>query len=110
MLGTKTGSFSSPRPLWKTLLREIQTGVILSLPILVAFCLTSCSGLVAPATSKPGDTAAAPAIASLSPTSGVVGASVTIAGANFGSTQGTNSVVFNGTAATVTSWNLTGIV
>jgi len=50
-----------------------------------------------------------PSITSLSSTSAPVGASVTITGANFGSTQGTNSVTFNGTAATVTSWSATSI-
>jgi rhamnogalacturonyl hydrolase YesR len=47
--------------------------------------------------------APAPNIASLSPTSGAEGTLVTIAGANFGTAQGT--VTFNGTAATVTSWS-----
>src|SRR5258708_39612269 len=45
-----------------------------------------------------------PNISSLSPTSGLVGTSVTIARTNFGSTQGTSTVTFNGTTATVTSW------
>jgi hypothetical protein len=47
----------------------------------------------------------APNITSLSPTSGATGASVTIAGAGFGSSQGTSAVGFNGTAATPTSWS-----
>ena len=47
--------------------------------------------------------APAPSIASLSPTSGPEGTSVTIAGASFGTAQGT--VKFNGTAASVTSWS-----
>jgi RHS repeat-associated protein len=51
-----------------------------------------------------------PNIASLSPTTGAVGASVTITGTNFGATQGSGSVSFNGTAATVTSWSATSIV
>src|SRR6202049_2133013 len=51
-----------------------------------------------------------PSISSLSPTSGAVGASITIAGLNFGSTQGTSTVKFNGTTATVTSWSATSIV
>src|ERR1700680_2062152 len=51
-----------------------------------------------------------PSISSLSPTSGAVGASITIAGLNFGSTQGTSTVKFNGTTATVTSWSTTSIV
>src|SRR5260370_14763244 len=38
-----------------------------------------------------GASFAAPSITSLSPTSGVVGASVTITGTNFGSTQGTST-------------------
>lgn len=62
--------------------------------------------------SFPGCTAgAAPSITNLSPTSGAVGASVTIAGTNFGSTQGTSTVTFNGTTATtITSWSTTSIV
>src|SRR5438045_140725 len=49
-------------------------------------------------------------ITSLNPTSGVLGTSVTITGANFGATQGTSTVKFNGTAATPTSWSATSIV
>ncbi len=52
-------------------------------------------------------TSSAPAISSLNPTSGSVGASVTITGTNFG-TSGT--VAFNGTTATPTSWSATSIV
>ncbi len=51
-----------------------------------------------------------PNIASLSPTTGAVGASVTISGSNFGTTQGTSTVKFNGTTATATSWSATSIV
>jgi RHS repeat-associated protein len=52
-----------------------------------------------------------PNITSLSPASGGVGASVTITGTNFGLTQGTSTVTFNGTTATtITSWNATSIV
>src|SRR5262249_32609235 len=36
--------------------------------------------------------------------------SVTITGTNFGSTQGTSTVKFNGTTATPTSWSATSIV
>src|SRR4030095_11020932 len=49
-------------------------------------------------------------ITSLAPASGPVGTSVTIAGANFGATQGTSTVRFNGTTATPTSWSATSIV
>jgi len=52
----------------------------------------------------------APSITSLSPTSGAVGASVTITGANFGTSQGTSTVKFNGTTATPTSWSAGSIV
>ena len=54
--------------------------------------------------------AAAPTITNMSPTSGAVGTSVTITGTNFGATQGTSTVKFNGTAATPTSWSATNIV
>jgi hypothetical protein len=51
-----------------------------------------------------------PNITNLSPNSGAVGASVTITGTNFGSTQGTSTVKFNGTAGTPTSWSATSIM
>jgi len=49
----------------------------------------------------------APSITSLKSTSGVAGTSVTIAGTNFGGTQGTSTVTFSGTVATPTSWSAT---
>jgi hypothetical protein len=55
-------------------------------------------------------TAPAPSLTGLTPTSGAVGTPVTIAGANFGTTQGTSRVKFNGTTATPTSWSATSIV
>jgi hypothetical protein len=51
-----------------------------------------------------------PNLTRLTPTSGAVGMPVTIAGANFGTTQGTSTVKFNGTAATPTTWAATSIV
>jgi hypothetical protein len=51
-----------------------------------------------------------PTITSLSPTSGAVGTSITITGTNFGSSQGTGTVTFNGVGATPTSWATTKIV
>ena len=54
-------------------------------------------------------TVTAPAIASLSQTQGFVGQSVTIAGTNFGATQGTSVVSFNGVPATPTSWSAASI-
>ena len=46
-----------------------------------------------------------PSISSLSTTSGPVGTAVTIAGSNFGSSQGSSTAKFNGTTASVTSWS-----
>jgi len=57
-----------------------------------------------------GARATGPSITSLSPTAGAVGATVTITGTNFGSTQGTSTAAFNGTTATITSWSATSIV
>src|SRR5258708_6958556 len=56
-----------------------------------------------------GAQAAPPSITSLSTTSGAVGASVTITGSNFGSSQGTSTVKFNGTTATANPWTATSI-
>jgi hypothetical protein len=51
-----------------------------------------------------------PFIASLTPNSGSAGTSVTVAGGNFGATQGTSTVKFSGTLATaVTGWSSTSI-
>jgi IPT/TIG domain/Carboxypeptidase regulatory-like domain len=68
------------------------------------------SGLVGCA-NTPSAASTAPTISSLSQNSGAVGTSITITGTNFGATQGTSTVTFNGTAATaVTSWSATSIV
>src|ERR1039458_6069940 len=56
-----------------------------------------------------GGGSSTPAISSLSPTMGAVGAAVTITGSNFGSSQGTSTVQFNGTPASVSSWSNTSI-
>ena len=50
-----------------------------------------------------------PIITSLYPASGVVGTPVTITGTNFGSTQGSSTVTFNGLTATPSSWSDTSI-
>jgi Bacterial Ig-like domain (group 3)/IPT/TIG domain/Galactose oxidase, central domain/Kelch motif len=52
----------------------------------------------------------APTITSVNPTSGPVGTLVVIVGSNFGSSQGTSTVTFNGTMATPTSWSATSVV
>ena len=51
----------------------------------------------------------APSITSLSPSSGSIGTVVIINGANFGPSQGTSTVRFNGTAAAPTSWSASAI-
>jgi len=50
-----------------------------------------------------------PAITSISHNYGAPGAVNTITGTNFGATQGTSTVTFNGTAATPTAWSATSI-
>src|SRR5579864_3246893 len=70
---------------------------------------TSAQSSGASATTQ-GSGSTAPSISGVSPTSGAVGTAVTISGANFGATQGTSTVKFNGTAATPTSWSATSIV
>jgi hypothetical protein len=50
-----------------------------------------------------------PSISNLSPSSGNTGTSVTITGSNFGATQGTSAVAFNGVAATPSNWSNTSI-
>jgi len=52
----------------------------------------------------------APVIASLAPSSGPVGTTVTITGSNFGAAQGSSTVTFNGTPASPTSWSNASIV
>ncbi len=52
----------------------------------------------------------APFISSYTPAGGVAGTPVTIAGTGFTSTQGANTVTFNGVAGSVTSWSDTQIV
>lgn len=50
-----------------------------------------------------------PVIASLSQTSGAVGATVTITGSLFGLSQGSSTVTFNGVGATASAWSPTSI-
>ena len=50
-----------------------------------------------------------PLINSLTPNSGPVGSSVTISGANFGATQGSSTVRFNGVLANATNWSASSV-
>lgn len=52
----------------------------------------------------------APSIGNLNPTSGPVGTAVAITGTNFGASQSSSTVTFNGTPAAITSWSATTIV
>jgi len=79
-----------------------------SLAVLLVFgplsALTGCNGGNKSSSTTP------PTISSLSPTSGAVGAAVTIAGSGFGASQGSSTVTFNGTAAaTASAWSATSI-
>ena len=70
------------------------------------------SGLISPFSAEVVFTVPAltpPTITSLAPTSAPVGTTVLIAGTNFGATQGTSTVAFNGTMATPTTWSATSI-
>ena len=49
-------------------------------------------------------------IDSVTPAAGPVGTSVTVSGANFGATQGTSTVTFNGVSASASSWSSNNIV
>jgi IPT/TIG domain len=83
--------------------------LLISIFLLGAFTITlqSCAGTTHDANPAPPP---APSIGNLNVTSGAVGTPVTIAGTNFGATQGTSTVKFNGTAGVPTSWSATSIV
>src|SRR5437660_4418175 len=51
-----------------------------------------------------------PSITSISPTSGAVGGSVSIAGTGFGAMQGTSTMSLNSASATVLSWSDSAII
>jgi hypothetical protein len=77
--------------------------------LVVAIATVSCNGN--PNSNPGGGGNPSPAsITSLNPTSGLVGTSVTIGGANFGAAQGTSTVKFGATTATATSWSAASIV
>jgi len=48
---------------------------------------------------------AAATISGLNPSSGAIGTPVTVSGSDFGATQGSSTVTFNGTTATPTNWS-----
>ena len=73
--------------------------------------VSACAGSLCGSATLTVGTAAVepPSIASLSPNTGPVGASVSIVGTNFGVVPGTSTVMFNGVAASPTMWSDTNI-
>jgi len=71
--------------------------------------ITACAGFTCGSTTLTVGTSGAqgPTITALSPSVGQAGTIVTISGANFGTTQGTSTVSFNGTPATPAAWSPT---
>jgi len=75
-----------------------------------AASLTTNGGLLFDAAVKwASQVSTAPVISALSPNLGNIGTAVTVTGTNFGASQGSGTVTFNGIAATVTNWSNTSI-
>jgi IPT/TIG domain len=77
----------------------------------LAFC--SCSGTLATATfdNVSVTSGTMPLVSGVTPTFGTIGTSVTISGSHFGSSQGANTVNFNGaSASSISSWSDSQIV
>ena len=72
------------------------------LALALALLAAACSSTTTPSTT-------APHISGLSPTSGPLGSSVVISGTNFGATQGSSAVTFNGSLTTPSSWTATAV-
>jgi len=101
--GTAAASITS----WSNTIVDVTVPTVSSSTTTTNIVLTVV-GLASPGV--PFTVIVAPTINSLSPTSGLVGSSVSIAGTNFGSTQGASTVLFNAATATVTSWSAANIV
>src|SRR3974390_3087288 len=70
------------------------------LVLLVASLQHGCASTPQSSADAPPPSPSIPSMGSLSPTSGTVGTTITITGTNFGASQGSSTVTFNGTAAT----------
>jgi hypothetical protein len=100
---TNPGSSAAPRG-------ERNSGISMRSGLFVLLCsIILAIGLTACPSQNHHVVSSSPQIASLNPNSGPVATPVTIAGTNFGVTQGTSTVTFNGTSATPTSWSATSI-
>ncbi|MCU1304994.1 MAG: repeat-associated core domain protein [Candidatus Sulfotelmatobacter sp.] len=102
--GTSTISFSG---VGAAVTSWSDTGIVATVPVtatngpvVVAVNGVSSSGVTFTLT---------PAISSIAPNPGLVGSTVTITGSNFGSSQGSNAVMFNGATAAVTGWGNSSI-
>jgi len=92
----------------KTPFCSVATVLVQFAAFILLLLLCGCAGVSSSNKDKtPPPPPTGPRITSLSPNSGVVGASVIITGSSFGSTAGI--VTFNGTAASTTSWSDTSI-
>ena len=100
---TNPGSSAAPRGECSSRISMRNGLLALLCSIILAIGLTACPSQNHHVVSS------SPNITSLNPNAGAVAAPVTITGTNFGATQGTSTVTFNGTAATPTSWSATSI-
>jgi IPT/TIG domain len=100
---TNPGSSAAPRGERNARIGMRNGLLVLLCSIILAIGLTACPSQNHHVVSS------SPNITSLNPNAGAVAAPVTIAGTNFGATQGTSTVTFNGTSATPTSWSATSI-
>lgn len=87
----------------------VRTGAAL-IPFLCVLVLVGCGGSAPKTTLVTTPPAGPPVISSLSPTSGVVGASIAINGSNFGSAQSSSTVTLNGQSASVVKWTNSAIL
>ena len=97
---------------WGDTNRSVRQTVLLCLTLLASVTYSGCAGLVSSTGSKSQTEPPppVPSITGVSPTSGPVGTSVTVSGSDFGSSQGSSTVLFNGIVGIPTSWSATGIV
>ncbi len=79
-----------------------------SMLLLIVAISLGIAGCTSSASTSPSPTA--PTISAASQASGAPGTAITITGTNFGATQGSSTVTFNGTTAVVSSWSNTSIV
>src|ERR1700693_1643170 len=88
---------------WDSVRRLRDWMQVLLISAALAFGLVACNG----GNSMPRSPS--PTITSLTPNSGARGTAVTITGTNFGTTQRTSTVTFNGTTTPAPSWSATSI-